>query len=64
MTMDNQETPSAKPELSEFKGKPVLRIPIVDQPDPNVNWHWMSFGKQKAKAILKWIEDIRKFAEE
>ena len=54
----------AKPELSEFKGKPVLRIPLVDAPDPNVAWHYMSFGKNKAKAIVKWIEEIKRFAEE
>ena len=60
----NEETKEAQPELSEFKGKPVLRIPIVDNPSPEVAWHWMSFGKNKAKAILKWIEHIKKFAEE
>ncbi|MEP0821523.1 MAG: hypothetical protein HRF44_01610 [Ignavibacterium sp.] len=59
---ENENKPA--PERSEFKGKPVLRIPVVDDPKPDVNWHWMSFGKQKAKAILKYIEEIRKFAEE
>ncbi len=59
-----EEKPKAKPELSEFKGKPVLRIPIVEDPKPDVNWHWMSFGKQKAKAILKYFDEIKKFAEE
>jgi hypothetical protein len=28
-----------------------------------VTWHWMAFGKQKAKAILKHLDAIRKFAE-
>lgn len=50
--------------VEEFKGKPVLRIPLVEQPDPEVSWHWLSFGKNKAKAIVKHIEAIRKFAEE
>lgn len=62
--MSDQENSGAKPEITEFKGKPVLRIPIVDDPKPDVLWHWMSFGKNKAKAIVKWIEEIRKFAEE
>lgn len=53
----------AEPEITEFKGKPVLRIPIVDDPSPDVTWHWMSFGKNKAKAILRHLEAIKKFAE-
>ena len=60
----DEENKVVKPELSEFKGKPVLRIPLVDAPSPDVTWHWMSFGKTKAKAIVKWIEEIRKFSEE
>lgn len=62
--MENQETSPARPERTEFKGNPVLRIPVVDNPSPDVNWHYMSFGKNKAKAIVKWIEEIKKFAEE
>lgn len=61
--MPNEENTTAKPEISEFKGNPVLRIPVVDNPDPAINWHWMSFGKNKAKAIVKWIDEIKKFAE-
>ena len=57
------EKKSAQPVIEEYKGKPVLRIPVVDEPDPNVTWHWMSFGRNKAKAIVKWYEDIKKFAE-
>ena len=59
-----EENKGAQPELSEFKGNPVLRIPVVDNPSPDVTWHWMSFGKNKAKAIVKWFEHIKKFAEE
>jgi hypothetical protein len=62
MTMEEQH--SAQPELSEFKGKPVLRIPLVDNPSPETTWHWFSFGKNKAKAIVKWFDAIKKFAEE
>jgi len=54
---------AAKPVVGEFKGKPVLRIPIVDVPDPETAWHWMSFGKNKAKAIVKYFEEIKKFSE-
>jgi hypothetical protein len=60
--MDEEKKP-AQPEITEFKGKPVLRIPIVDEPSADVTWHWMAFGKQKAKAILKHLDAIRKFAE-
>ena len=58
------ETPKAQPERSEFKGKPVLRIPLVDNPSPETPWHWLAFGKNKAKAIVKFYEAIKKFAEE
>ncbi|HLF20330.1 MAG TPA: hypothetical protein VI704_06035 [Bacteroidota bacterium] len=60
----DEEKKAAQPELTEFKGKPVLRIPLVDDPSPDTTWHWMAFGKNKAKAILKHLEAIRKFAEE
>ena len=59
-----EQNKGAHPERSEFKGNPVLRIPVVDNPSPDVAWHWMSFGKNKAKAIVKWFEAIKQFAEE
>ncbi len=59
-----EEQNLAQPVMSEYKGKPVLRIPTVDNPDPDTSWHWMSFGKNKAKAIIKYFEAIKKFAEE
>jgi hypothetical protein len=62
--MHMEEQQGAQPELSEFKGKPVLRIPLVDNPSPDVAWQWFSFGKNKAKAIVKWFDAIKKFAEE
>ena len=62
--MDTEDSNRAKPEITEFKGNPVLRIPTVDDPKPDVNWHWMSFGKNKAKAIVKYFDAIKKFAEE
>ena len=59
-----EEQKEPQPELSEFKGKPVLRIPLVNNPSPDVTWHWLAFGKAKAKAIVKYFEAIKKFAEE
>jgi hypothetical protein len=53
-----------RPEITEFKGKPVLRIPLVDNPSPDVTWHWLAFGKNKARAIVKYFEAVKKFAEE
>ena len=60
----SEEKSGVQPEISEYKGKPVLRIPLVDEPSPNTQWHWMSFGKTKAKAIIKFYDAIKKFAEE
>jgi hypothetical protein len=62
--MDEEEKKPATPERSEYKGKPILRIPLVDEPSADVTWHWMSFGKNKAKAIVKWIDEIKKFVDE
>jgi hypothetical protein len=59
-----EEKKEAKPIIDEYKGKPVLRIPTVDDPNPETSWHWLSFGKNKAKAIVKWFDAIKKFAEE
>ena len=59
-----EEKKLAQPEITEFKGKPVLRIPIVDEPSAEVTWHWLAFGKSKAKAIVKHFDAIRKLAEE
>jgi hypothetical protein len=61
--MEDEKKP-AQPVIEEYKGKPVLRIPVVDDPDPGTTWHWMSFGKNKAKGIVKWFDAIKKFAEE
>ena len=58
-----EETGSAQPVIDEFKGKPIIRIPIVADPNPETSWHWLTFGKSKAKAIIVHIEAIKKFAE-
>lgn len=59
----NEERGHAQPVIDEFKGKPIIRIPIVPDPNPETSWHWLTFGKSKAKAIIAHIEAIRKFAE-
>lgn len=58
-----EEKKGIEPVIDEYKGKPVLRIPLVDEPSKETSWHWMSFGKSKAKAIVKHIETIKKFSE-
>ena len=62
--MNNDETRIVQPVIGEFKGKPVIRIPLVENPSADTSWHWFTFGKSKAKAIVKFYETIRKFAEE
>jgi len=49
--------------IGEYQGKPIIRIPTVDNPNTETSWHWLSFGKTKAKAIVKHFEAIKKFAE-
>mgnify|MGYP001235009050 CR=1 FL=1 len=59
-----EETKPSQPIISEYQGKPIIRIPTADNPNPDTIWHWLSFGKNKAKAIVKFYEEIKKFAEE
>ena len=60
----SQEQPQAAvPVMGEYQGKPVIRIPTVDNPSPDVPWHWFTFGKAKAKAVVKHFEAVKKFAE-
>lgn len=61
--MEN-ESRSAQPLISEYQGKPVLRIPTVDNLNPDTTCHSLSLGKIKAKAIVKFNDAIKKFAEE
>jgi hypothetical protein len=62
--MEEENNQQAQPVLGEFKGKPIIRIPTVENPNPETTWHWLSFGKTKAKAVVKYFEAIKKFAEE
>jgi len=48
-----EEQKEVQPTIGEYQGKPILRIPTVDKPNPDTSWHWLSFGKNKAKAIVK-----------
>ncbi|MBI2428374.1 MAG: hypothetical protein HYV29_06190 [Ignavibacteriales bacterium] len=59
-----EEKKEIKPVIDEYKGKPVIRIPLVEDPNPETSWHWLSFGKSKAKAIVKYYDAIKKFGEE
>jgi glycerophosphoryl diester phosphodiesterase len=44
------------------KTKLIIHIPTVDNPNPETTWRWLSFGKNKA--IVKFFDAIKKFAEE
>jgi len=59
-----EEKKEMQPVIGEYQGKPIIRIPTVDNPNPETTWHWLSFGKNKAKAIVKHYDAIKKFAEE
>jgi hypothetical protein len=59
-----EEKKELKPTIGEYQGKPIIRIPTVDNPNPETTWHWLSFGKNKAKAIVKYFDAIKKFSEE
>ena len=47
-----------KVKLDEFKGNKIIRIPLGEDSDYD-----FSFGKKKAMAIVRYFEDIKKFAE-
>jgi hypothetical protein len=61
---EEQQQETVQPTMGEYQGKPIIHIPTVDSPNPDTTWHWMSFGKNKAKAIVKYFDAIKKFAEE
>jgi hypothetical protein len=53
-----EETKPAQPVIGEYQGKPIIRIPTVENPNPDTTWHWLSFGKNKAKAIVIYYDAI------
>ncbi|MDP2208206.1 MAG: hypothetical protein Q8K98_05445 [Bacteroidota bacterium] len=61
MEADKKEV---QPVIGEFNDKPVIQIPLVDNASPENSWQWFTFGKSKAKAIVKFYDVIKKFAEE
>ena len=62
--MEEENVSEIQPIISEYQCKPIILIPTVDHPNPETTWHWLSFGKNKARAIVKHFEAIKKFAEE
>lgn len=59
---DEKKTPETITEKTEFKGNPVLSIFEVDDKGDKKPYPF-SFGKKKAQAIIKHLEEIRTFAE-
>ncbi|GEM_PF-253096 len=55
--MADEEKKGAK--IGEFKGNPVISLPVGGS-----DRYPFTFGLSKAKAILEYIDDIRKFVEE
>lgn len=62
--MEEEKPSHSQPVIDEYKGKPIIRIPLVEDPHAETSWHWLTFGKSKAKAIVKYFDAIKKFAEE
>jgi len=62
--LHGEEKKEVQPIISEYQGKPIIRIPTVDNPNPDTTWYWLSFGKNKAKAIVKFYDAIKKIVEE
>ena len=59
-----EEAKPVQPVISEYQGKPIIRITTVEDPNPDTACRWLSFGKNKAKAIVKFYDAIKRFAEE
>jgi hypothetical protein len=45
--------------VSEYKGNPILSLPVAGSTK-----YPFTFGLNKAKAILEYLDDIKKFVEE
>ncbi len=55
--MADEEKKGAK--IGEFKGNPVISLPVGGS-----DRYPFTFGLSKAKAILEYIDDIKKFVED
>jgi len=53
------DRPKSKARIEEYKGFPVLVLPLP--PDRSGKQYDFSFGIQKARAILEYIEEIKDF---
>lgn len=56
----------AKPttvEKSEFKGQPTIAIYELEESGDKSQYPLISFGKKKAQAIIKHLEEIKALAE-
>lgn len=54
--MDNTEERTGAPEISEYKGRPVITLNPGDR-------YTFTFGLNKAKMILQHLDEIRTFVE-
>ena len=50
-------------EITEFKGHNLIQLPLEETENFNKG-RTFSFGVKKAKAILKFIDDIKKFVKD
>lgn len=53
--MENTEK-KLEAKISEYKGNPIISLPLG-----NSDRYPFSFGYTKAKAIMEYLEDIKKF---
>jgi hypothetical protein len=37
----DEEKKKVCPIISEYQGKPIIRIPTVENPNPDTTWHWL-----------------------
>ena len=51
-------------EVGDNKGSPLITIHDLDDDGKRKQYPVISFGKKKARAIIKHIEDIKRFADE
>jgi hypothetical protein len=54
---ENETAKQEEVTTGEYKGNPVITLPL---PGPGVRF---SFGLTKARAIIKYLEDIKNFIE-
>lgn len=61
--MSDKKEIKTEVEIGEYKGSPVLTIHELDEQGQRTKYPLISFGKRKAKAIIKHIQDLEDFAE-